>query len=149
MEMLCKYLDENLRSGHKYSTPDVALPADMEHVDLEGPTTVGAFPFARTLAVLGRTVYLRPTPALLGGALSSSLMTCEGSECGSVQMKSFERDGFALIDGFLSVHALKELREFCEQSTIFHRNYIQVNVLHPFPTKMVCVCLCVCVYVCV
>lgn len=124
MVILSQHLDEVLRQGKQHSTSDVALLPEMEHIDLDAPLPTDNFSLPMTLSLLGRNIYLRPTPAVDVGALA-----VRGHSEALDALNSFQSDGFALVDGFLSERALRELRAFCEQSTIFHKNYIQVCTL--------------------
>jgi hypothetical protein len=143
------------RGGLRYhdADRDDLLPPDREHVEINLPApTVGkkgsssnsngnsnsvdGFSLYRAVAVLGRTVYLRPTPALASGALSKKffLQPEEEEEVASTLTtaaaasaeKEFETRGVTVLDGFLSSEALRELRAYCEDSTFYHKNYIQV-----------------------
>ena len=84
---------------------------------------------SRILAVLGRTIYVRPTPALRSGALHSKFTANawgNGSQAPEVE-DEFLAESVAIVDDLLSKEALFELRSFCEDSTIFHKNHIQVS----------------------
>lgn len=105
------------------------LPAESVHVSLAHTESSNGSHFARTLAVLGRTVYLRPTPALRGGALHSKFaVSAQGDRTEATKIESeFVTSSVAVADDLLSKQAVSELRAFCEDSTFFHKNYIQAR----------------------
>jgi len=112
---------------------------------------VAGFPLARTLAVLGRSLHMRPTPSLAHGALSPALLARRPHDAhlpaagtavsrrgpphraplpvpgpaAAAAVADFAASGVAVVDGVLGGDALAELRAFCEASTLFHKAYIQ------------------------
>lgn len=102
------------------------LPVGSTHVALTSSEMKNEY---RTLAVLGRTIYLRPTPALPSGALHSKFIkNAQESRTAVLEVEDeFLAASVAIMDDLLSKEALFELRSFCEDSTIFHKNYIQVS----------------------
>ena len=165
---------DGARGGAAYFDPEAdgaeLLPPDRAHVEVRPPeawfagspeeevaAAAAAAPppaLARTLAVLGRSVFLRPTPSLPEGALASPLVLNRTlPEPGSgprgaatpqlvlprpgptaaVAEAEFRARGVAVVDGLLSATALAELRRFCEESTFYHKAYIQVRRVHLLP----------------
>ena len=123
-------MDAQRGSIRRDAERDGLLPAGQAHIDVAPPseTAQGDFFLARTLAVLGRSVYLRPTPSLCAGALAPTYLARRQlglTSAAAAAESEFAAAGVAVVDGLLSPVALEELRAFCEESTFFHKNYIQ------------------------
>jgi len=100
--------------GHEQLLPESKAHWPLEHRD----------DLLKVRALLGRTVYLRPSPALPGGASALAFLT-PASGHGTAIARDMATQGVAIVDSILSQAALAELRQFCWESTVFHKAYIQ------------------------
>lgn len=121
---------DNQRGGVRWNPESRGLlPVEGTHVALTSNEMKNEY---RILAVLGRTIYLRPTPALPSGTLHSKFTkNAQKDQTAVLEVEEeFLAASVAIVDDLLSKTALFELRSFCEDSTIFHKNYIQVSYGH-------------------
>ena len=140
---LARSMDAAMRGGERYrNMVDLGLVDEADaHPLIPGANTAEgeSGEYVHVRALQGRSLYLRPTPALSEGAVAtrwfpgtkdpekatkgSAGPTSEGARAKVVT--DFEDHGVAVVDRLLSPRALAELEAFCVESTMFHRSYIQ------------------------